>query len=107
MKSDKTDSFIRFDFTDGSSAGLHIRRAIAEFVPEPDAYLRKPDVVLSMSGETWAKLYLSQSSPEDLIKSKNIKVTGDSAEASRLINVFDRYSPEKAVVIPPTMADHM
>jgi alkyl sulfatase BDS1-like metallo-beta-lactamase superfamily hydrolase len=107
LKSDETDSFIRFNFDDGSSAGLHIRRAIAEFVPEPDAYLRKPDLVLSMSGETWAKLYLSQATPEDLIKSKDIKVTGDSAEASRLINVFDRYSPEKAVVIPPTMADHM
>ncbi len=107
LKSDETDSFIRFDFADGSSAGLHIRRAIAEFVPEPDAYLRKPDVVLSMSGETWAKLYLSQATPEDLIQSKHIKVTGDSTEASRLINVFDRYSPEKAVVILPAAFDHM
>jgi len=101
LKSDKTDSFIRFDFDDGSSAGLHIRRAIAEYVPEPDAYLRKPDLVLSMSGETWAKLYLSHATTKELIKSKDIKVTGDSAEAVRLFDVFDRYSPEKDVVIPP------
>ncbi len=107
LKSDKTDSFVRFDFADGTSAGLHIRRAIAEFVAVPDAYHRKPDVIVSMSGETWAKLYLSQATPEDLIKSEEIKVTGDSAEASRLINLFDRYSPEKAVVIPAAALDHM
>ncbi len=73
----------------------------------PDAYLRKPDVIVSMSGETWARLYLSQATPEDLIKSGDLKVTGDSAEAARVINLFDRYSPQKALVIPPLVLDHM
>jgi alkyl sulfatase BDS1-like metallo-beta-lactamase superfamily hydrolase len=107
LKSDETDSFVRFDFADGTSAGLHIRRAIAEFVALPDAYYRKPDLIVSMSGETWATLYLSQATPEDLIKSGSLKVTGNSAEAARLINLFDRYSPEKAVVVPPALLDHM
>jgi alkyl sulfatase BDS1-like metallo-beta-lactamase superfamily hydrolase len=106
LKSDSTDSFVRFDFADGTSAGLHIRRAIAEFVAVPGAYLRKPDVTLSMSGDTWATLYLSQATPEDLIESDDIKVTGDSREAARLINLFDRYSPQKAVVIPPAALGH-
>jgi len=108
LKSDETDSFVRFDFADGTSAGLHIRRAVAEFVAVPDAYHRKPDVIVSMSGETWATLYLSQATPEDLIKNGSLKVTGNSAEAARLINLFDRYSPQKAVVIPPTtlIQDH-
>jgi alkyl sulfatase BDS1-like metallo-beta-lactamase superfamily hydrolase len=56
---------------------------------------------MAMSGENWAKLYLSQTTPEDMIRSGDLKVTGDSAEAARLINLFDRYSPQKAVVIPP------
>ncbi len=60
-----------------------------------------------MSGETWARLYLSQATPEDLIKNGDLKVTGDSAEASRLINLFDRYSPAKALVIPLAALDHM
>ncbi len=107
LKSDETDSFVRFDFADGTSAGLHIRRAIAEFIPVPDAYYRKPDVIVSMSGETWARLYLSQTMPEDLIKSGDIKVIGDSTEAARLINLFDRYSPQKAVVIPAVALDHI
>jgi len=41
-KSDKTDKFVLFDFADSTKAGLHIRRAVAEFVPEPDSYQRKP-----------------------------------------------------------------
>jgi alkyl sulfatase BDS1-like metallo-beta-lactamase superfamily hydrolase len=107
-KSGETDSFIRFDFSDGTSAGLHIRRAVAEFIAEPDQYIREPDVTIAMSGESWAKLYLSLLTPEDMIKNGDLKVSGDSAEAARLINLFDRYSPQKAVVIPPTtlVQDH-
>ena len=106
-KSDTTNQFIRFDFGDGSQAGLHIRRAVAEFIAEPDEYERKPDAVLSMSGETWAKLYVSQATPEELIKNGEIKVTGDAAEAARVINLFDRYSPAQAVVIPSAMLNHL
>ncbi len=105
-KSGETDRFVRFDFADGTTAGLHIRRAVAEFVVEPGKYSRRPDVTLAMSGETWAKLYVSQVTPEDLIKSGDLKVSGNPAEAARLINLFDRYSPERAVVIPPANRDH-
>ena len=38
---------------------------------------------------------------------KRFAVTGDATEAARLINLFDRYSPEKAVVIPAAALDHM
>jgi alkyl sulfatase BDS1-like metallo-beta-lactamase superfamily hydrolase len=106
LKSDGVDSFVLFDFADGTTAGLHIRRAIAEFVPDPKAYLRKPDITLAMSGGTWADVYLSRATPEDLVGNGSIKVTGDDAEAARLMNLFDKYSPEKAVVIPPAVLDH-
>jgi len=106
VKSDKTNKFIRFEFADGSKAGLHIRRAVAEFVPDPDRYQRKPDVTLAMSGQTWVKLYLSTAMPENLIKKGEIEVKGDAAEAARLINLFDRYRPEKAIVIPPAVLEH-
>ena len=106
-KSGDTDKFIRFNFADGSQAGLHIRRAVAEFVPEPDKYRRDADITLAMSGETWTKIYLSQTTPEDLISKGEIKVNGDAKEAARLINFFDRYQPEKAVVIPQAFRDHL
>jgi alkyl sulfatase BDS1-like metallo-beta-lactamase superfamily hydrolase len=106
VKSGDTNRLIRFEFADGSKAGLHIRRAVAEFVPDPDVSRRKPDVTLAMTGQTWARLYLSQVPPEDLIKSGAIEVRGDAAEAARLVNFFDRYRPEKAVVIPPAFLEH-
>ena len=106
LKSDDVDSFVVFDFSDGMTAGLHIRRAVAEFVPDPEAYSRKPDITLVMSGEAWSEVYLSQATPEDLISNGSIKVTGDDAEAAHLLNVFDKYSPEKAIVIPPAVLHH-
>jgi len=101
VKSATTNKLIRFNFSDGTKAGLHIRRAIAEFVPDPDKYQHKTDVTVSMSGETWVKIYLSLATPEDLIKKGEIKVKGNATEAAQLLNLFDRYKPEKAVVIPP------
>lgn len=75
-------------------------------MPDPDRYQRKPDVTLAMSGQTWVKLYLSTAMPEDLIKQGEIKVKGNATEAARLINLFDRYRPEKAIVIPPAFLEH-
>jgi alkyl sulfatase BDS1-like metallo-beta-lactamase superfamily hydrolase len=102
-KSGTTNKLIRFEFADGSKAGLHVRRAIAEFVPDPDEYQHKTYVTVSMSGETWVKLYLSQATPEDLIKEGEIKVKGNTTEAAQLLDLFDRYKPEKAMAIPPAL----
>ena len=104
VKSGETDQVLRFDFPEGKSAGLHVRRAVAEFIEDPAAYPRKADIVLTLSPETWAKIYLSGATPEELIASKEIKVTGDAKEAARVIDLFDRYTPEKAVVVPPAVA---
>ena len=101
-----TEAVMRIDFTDGSNAGLHIRRAVAEFVAEPEAHYRAPDIVLAMSGETWARIFVSADTPEALIASGEIAVTGDAAEAARLIDLFDRYVPERAVVVPPGALFH-
>jgi alkyl sulfatase BDS1-like metallo-beta-lactamase superfamily hydrolase len=36
-RSGETDQVLRFDFPDGKGAGLHVRRAVAEFIEDPDA----------------------------------------------------------------------
>jgi len=109
-KSGETDTMLRFDFGDGNSAGLHVRRAVAEFIDDPDAYGREPDIVLKLSADTWAKLYLSEATLDDLIESGDLEVAaGDAAVAARVLDAFDRYDPSKAVVVPPTtlVQDHM
>ncbi len=101
---------IRFDFGDGSRAGLHVRRAVAEFVADPEAYPRRPDVAVRMSPATWAKLYLSAADIGDLIAGGDVEtVAGTAEEAAALFDLFDRYSPRKALVVPPAtlVQDHM
>jgi alkyl sulfatase BDS1-like metallo-beta-lactamase superfamily hydrolase len=100
-KSGDTDKVLRFDFADGSNAGLHVRRAVAEFVASPDDHYREPDMTLAMSGDAWAQIFLSQAAPADLIASGEIEVAGDAAEAARVIDLFDRYVQEEAVLVPP------
>jgi len=102
-KSGTTNKVIRFEFADGTRAGLHVRRAVAEFVADPDTYQHRADITLVMSGETWSKLYLSLAKPEELIEQGEVKVRGNATEAARLLDLFDRYKPEKAVVIPPAL----
>ena len=109
-KSGETDAVLLFDFGDGNSAGLHVRRAVAEFIENPDAYGRQPDIVLKLSGDTWAKLYLSEATLDDLIESGDLEVAaGDAAVAARVLDAFDRYDARRAVVVPPTtlVQDHM
>lgn len=64
--------------------------------------------MLKLSGKAWAKVYLSTKSIDELIKGEDIEVTtGDAMEASRVLNLFDRYDPTKAVVVPSTLIqDH-
>ena len=92
---------LRFDFAGGRSAGLHVRRAVAEFIKDPAVYPRQPDLVMKLSGEAWAKVYLSTQPIDELIKNGDIEVTtGDAAEVSQVLNLFDRYDPSQAVVVP-------
>ena len=106
-KSGDTDKVIKFKFTNtNKTAGLHIRRAIAEFVANPGDYYRPADIEITMSGEAWAKLYLNSASLEDLAKAKEIEINvGSVDEVSQLLDLFDVYHPEKAVLIRPHLHD--
>ena len=102
-RSGETDQVLRFDFPGGKSVGLHVRRAVAEFIEDPAAYPRGPDIVLELSPEAWAKVYLSAAPLDELVGGKEIDVTqGDAKEAARVLGLFDRYDPERAVVVPPS-----
>jgi hypothetical protein len=65
------DKVILFDFQgDHSTVGLHIHRAVAEYLDDPDEHYKPGDVVMSLWGDAWAKLYLSQATVTELAKSK-------------------------------------
>jgi alkyl sulfatase BDS1-like metallo-beta-lactamase superfamily hydrolase len=100
-KAEDVDKVVTFTFGD-TTVGLHVRRGVAEFLPEPAKYFRPADLALSMDGPTWARLYLNQSAIGDEIKSGKVKVThGDAAAAERVMGLFDRFEPARNVTIPP------
>lgn len=106
-KSGDTDKVIQFNFQgDHRTVGLHIRRAVAEYLPDPDEHYKLADVVLSLSGEAWVKLYLSQASVQELVENGEITIKrGTVEEAEQLIDLFDKYRPEKALLVAPHLHD--
>jgi len=106
-KSGETDKVILFDFEGNHrTVGLHIRRAVAEYLDDPDEHYKLPDVVLSLSPGAWVKLYLSQATVQELVDDGEVEMKlGTAKEADRLLDFFDKYRPEKAVLVAPHLHD--
>lgn len=99
-RAEHMDQVIAFDFGQKGKAGLHIRRGIAEFLSDPDKHYHQPNVVILMSGESWAKLYLNKASLSSLADEGAAKVTlGDLKAAQALLDLFDIFEPSKNVTI--------
>jgi alkyl sulfatase BDS1-like metallo-beta-lactamase superfamily hydrolase len=92
-KSEDVESFVRFDFGEDGSVGLDVRRAVAEYVPNPGEYGKEPDLTLAMSADTWAELYLSHTTALSLIESEAIEVDGDLKTAADVLDAFDPFRP--------------
>jgi len=91
VASGETDRVLPFDFPNGKSAGLHVRLAVAEFTEDPDAFPREADIVLELSPEAGAKVYLSAAALDERVGGEEIDMTrGDTAEAARVPGLFDR-----------------
>jgi alkyl sulfatase BDS1-like metallo-beta-lactamase superfamily hydrolase len=108
LKAKDTDAMIRFEFTDANNkaVALHVRRGAVEYVENADSYYRKPDFTLTLTRETWAKLYLSQATVAQLAGSGALKITGDAAGCDRVLDLFDKFDPAKNTLIPPQSPDH-
>ncbi len=106
-KSGKTDKVVHFKFTGhNKTVGLHIRRAVAEFLSDPDDHYKPADIVLSLSGEAWAKVYLNSAKLSDLVKTDEAEIQrGTVKEATQVLGFFDVYRPEKAVLVRPHLHD--
>jgi hypothetical protein len=87
---------LEFVFTDedGQTVGLHVRRGIAEFLPEPADHYQKADFVLQLDAETWAKLYLSEIGLAEAIDSDAVELKqgnkDESLRSSRCSTVSSR-----------------
>jgi len=90
---DKVITFTFSDQDDPTTVGLHIRRGVAEFLPDPANYSRQPDIEVSMNSETWAKLYLNLTTLKLAVANGNAQmVTGTVDDAVEILNLFDKFN---------------
>ncbi len=100
QKSEDIDKVLAFQFKD-TKVGLHIRRGIAEFVADFSNYYRKPELVVALDGDTFAKLYLNSIDLAAAVKNGSAKVTqGGEKEVAELLDLFDKFNPAANVTIP-------
>lgn len=66
--------------------GLHIRHAIAEFLPNPSTHYKGTDATIEATADDFAAYFRGEMSAADFIKKS--KTTGDAA---KLMGMFDEY----------------
>ncbi|MBP0021486.1 MAG: MBL fold metallo-hydrolase [Cyanobacteria bacterium SBLK] len=89
------DKVITFTFSDrdNQTVGLHIRRGVAEFLPDPANYSRPADIAISLPSATWAKLYLNLTNLRLAVARGNARVvTGTVKDAVEILNLFDKFN---------------
>lgn len=105
-KSENTEKMLVFNFSNGTSAGLHVRRGIAEFVPNPAKHYRPADLAFTVDTKTWADLYLNASTLDEAAKSGGVKMTKGSLEDLKAImDFFDKFDLATNFTIPVIATD--
>ena len=84
---DGTNGVLSFKIGD-VHIGLHIRNAVAEFLPNPTQHYQPIDATIEVSPKQFAAYFRGAINAESLIE--NGKITGDAA---KLLKVFDKYQP--------------
>ena len=105
-KAENTEKMLVFNFTNGTNAGLHVRRGIAEFVPDPSKHYRPADISVTADPKTWAALYLNSTTIEEALKSGGLKMTkGSMDDLKAVMDLFDKFDPSRNYTIPMMDSD--
>jgi len=105
-KAENTEKMLVFNFSNGTQAGLHVRRGIAEFVADPDSHYRPADLTFTVDTKTWADLYLNAATLDEAAKSGGLKLTKGSLEDLKAVmDLFDKFDPAQNYTIPFTDSD--
>jgi alkyl sulfatase BDS1-like metallo-beta-lactamase superfamily hydrolase len=100
-KAENTDKMLVFNFSNGTSAGLHVRRGIAEFVPVPAKHYKPADITATVDANTWAALYVNSTTVDEAAQKGGVKLTQGSLEDLKAVmDLFDKFDPATNFTIP-------
>lgn len=101
-KSENVEQMVVFNFTNGTTAGLHIRKGIAEYVADPSKHYRQADIVMIVSTKAWSGLYLNSISLDQAIANGGLKLTkGTANDLKTIMELFDKFNPQDNFTIIP------
>ncbi len=87
--------------TDSPIMALHVRGAVAEFVPDASNYYRQPDFGISMPMAAWAGYYVGDITLEALLDRDDVKCS-DRRQVKEFFSLFDQVHGSKALLIAPS-----
>jgi alkyl sulfatase BDS1-like metallo-beta-lactamase superfamily hydrolase len=90
---------INLDGTGAPTMGLHVRSAVAEFVPDVSKHYRKPDISIDMSMEAWASYFVGDVTLDALLEREDVKASNKD-QVKAFFSLFDQVHPSKAALIP-------
>ena len=94
------DTLLVLDVRDRASRhALHLRRGVVEFVSDPDAYRRKPDVELATDFDNWLRFFSCKRGLDEFLARTNL-THGSVGAARAFFAVFDFYAPEDNTIVP-------
>jgi alkyl sulfatase BDS1-like metallo-beta-lactamase superfamily hydrolase len=96
------DTMLSMEFTDADEArfALIVRRGVCEFVADPAAHSRQPDLSCSLERLTWARLFVGDATPRELLASGEIESNGNLEGVARFLEVFDPFDRSDNDSIP-------
>jgi alkyl sulfatase BDS1-like metallo-beta-lactamase superfamily hydrolase len=97
---------ITLDGTGAPTMGLHVRSAVAEFVPDISKYSRKPDMSISMSKKAWGKYFIGDISLNALLDREDVKADNKN-KIKGFFSLFDQVNPTKTKLIPASALQKM
>jgi len=100
-KAENTEKMLVFNFSDGTTAGLHVRRGIAEFVSDPAKHYKSSDITATVDVKSWAALYVNATTLDEASRSGGVTLTrGSLDDLKAVIDLFDKFDPAKNFTIP-------
>ncbi|MCP4961891.1 MAG: hypothetical protein GY925_21820, partial [Actinomycetia bacterium] len=78
---------LRWDFEDGTTAGVRIRNCVA--VPDDGA---EAEAVIEIGRRTWTEVLCSKQTFDEAIIAGTVRITGDETLGRRLLSCFDHPS---------------
>ena len=87
--------------TQSPTMALHVRGAVAEFVPDVSVYYRPSDISITMPMDAWASYYVGDIELAQLLSRKDVN-SSDAKDVAAFFSLFDQVHASKALLIAPS-----